>query len=205
MTVFIYTLSDPRTNEVRYVGKTVNPKKRFHEHVSPIKEQREGTYKRRWTAALRADGLKPTISIIDRIENSNDEDWQCRERFWISHYRRIGARLTNLDSGGLNGKKMSEESKEKCRLIHLGKKRTPEAREKMRVAQLGKKRSLESRIKQSEANKAAWVNRERKMHPNALAALCSYHSGRKHSVEQIRKRVESCSATRMAKKEALQP
>jgi len=28
MTAYIYTLADPRTEEVRYVGKTTNPKQR---------------------------------------------------------------------------------------------------------------------------------------------------------------------------------
>ena len=32
---FIYGLSDPRTNQIRYIGKADDPKRRFQAHVSP--------------------------------------------------------------------------------------------------------------------------------------------------------------------------
>ena len=33
-TVYIYTLEHPITKEIRYVGKTKNPKMRFHNHCN---------------------------------------------------------------------------------------------------------------------------------------------------------------------------
>jgi len=33
-TGFVYTLSDPRTDNVRYVGATINPEERLKSHIS---------------------------------------------------------------------------------------------------------------------------------------------------------------------------
>jgi predicted GIY-YIG superfamily endonuclease len=47
-TVFIYTLSDPRDNLIKYVGKTINLKRRFSEHL-----KESGNYKKpRWIQKL---------------------------------------------------------------------------------------------------------------------------------------------------------
>lgn len=34
--VYIYTLSDPRTGCIRYVGKTIDPDRRYKQHLSNI-------------------------------------------------------------------------------------------------------------------------------------------------------------------------
>ena len=94
---YIYTLVDPITNEVRYVGRSVNPKKRYHRHLS---ESRYGTrsHKKAWVRSLIQQDQKPILEIIETVPP--DLPWQPREQYWIRHYRSKGIKLTNMSDGG---------------------------------------------------------------------------------------------------------
>lgn len=172
MRCFIYALIDPVTAEVRYIGKTINPKVRLALHLCETKN----THKNQWLAKLRRAGVKPLMSIIEVIENSNDLDWQDRERFWIAHYLANGVRLTNLDSGGRQGMRKSAQTRELIRQKATGRVMPKEAIEKSRAtraanmndevrarlsrAQLGKKQSEETVAKRAAILKGHVVTEE---------------------------------------------
>ncbi|WP_406867225.1 GIY-YIG nuclease family protein [Paraburkholderia fungorum] len=91
----IYVLRDPRTNEIRYVGKTVRDlRKRLREHVASA--PRKITYRDNWIFTLLDEGLHPIIEEIDRTIG----DWEALEAKWIAHHKSLGAKLTNLTDGG---------------------------------------------------------------------------------------------------------
>lgn len=91
----IYVLRDPRTNEIRYVGKTVKPlNDRLASHINDSKTKK--SHRGRWIASLLKIGLSP---IIEMIETCGD-NWAERERFWIAHYRAATEKLTNECDGG---------------------------------------------------------------------------------------------------------
>src|SRR3990167_2756602 len=91
----IYTLSDPRTNQVRYVGVTFRNKKRFNEHIS--KATKGGrTHRDCWIRSLVCAGVRPVYSVID---TGRGDGWQDMERHWISEYR-LTVDLTNCTDGG---------------------------------------------------------------------------------------------------------
>lgn len=117
MKVYIYTLSDPITNEVRYVGKSVNPKKRLDNHLYIKKKQHCSC----WIQSLKIKGLKPIFSII---ETTDKENWISREQYWIVYYKEQGAALTNHSIGGegQTGTKQSVESNLKRSLSLKGRK-----------------------------------------------------------------------------------
>jgi len=112
---FIYALCDPRTYEVRYIGKADNPHKRFHEHLIRTIGH---TKKICWIRYLLRVGLRPIIQILEQCDLSV---WQQRERFWISFYKDIiGCELTNgatggFGGGGMKGHHHSDSAKEKMR------------------------------------------------------------------------------------------
>lgn len=142
MTVTIYILCDPSTDEVRYVGKTIDEAGRFRSHISD--SHSEGRTKNHKDACIRSldkIGLRPKMEVLERIENSDDTDWQHVERFWISYLRFLGCRLTNLDSGGRNGTRRSPETIEKCRLGNIGKVVSLETRWRIGRVNRGKKLS----------------------------------------------------------------
>lgn len=150
LTIRIYVLIDPRDMSVRYVGKTCGSlKKRLGQHV----RNPRNIYVATWIRSLIALDLMPIIQEIEVIENSNDLDWQDRERFWISEYTSRGCSLTNLDSGGVGGKLRDEETKKKIGMGNKGKKRTPEQIEKLRLSHLGKKLTPEHCANMSKAVK----------------------------------------------------
>lgn len=150
LTIRIYILIDPRDMAVRYVGKTSGTLyNRLRQHINNPKNDYVAT----WIRSLIALGVKPIIEEIECIENSNDLDWQDRERFWIEEYRSRGCNLTNLDSGGNGGKQRSEETRKKIGESNRGMKRTDETRKKLRESHLGKTLSPEHVANMSKATK----------------------------------------------------
>ena len=92
---YIYTLEYPEGN-IRYVGKSDNPKKRFKRHLE------EGfkntlTHKKAWLNGLLTKGEKPILNIIDEVSKS---DWVLSEQYWISQFRSWGFSLVNSTIGG---------------------------------------------------------------------------------------------------------
>ena len=119
--VFIYGLFDPLTNELRYVGKSINPIIRLRKHIS--ERNLHDSYKDRWLRKLYGINLKPELIIIDEVCLSN---WQFWESFYIEYFKSIGCRLTNGTLGGdqppsTKGRKHTEYSKEKMSKTKKGK------------------------------------------------------------------------------------
>lgn len=94
---FIYTLTDPRDNSIRYVGRTANPKARLTAHINSIPSKgrvtNEGEAKSAWVGNLQSNGLLPIMSIIDEADCK--EDCAAKESLWIDRYLNNGCDLLN--------------------------------------------------------------------------------------------------------------
>lgn len=96
-TTFIYTLSTKEEpNNIRYIGKTDNPKDRIERHTQPY-YLKEGTYKANWLKSELKKGNTPMLNIIDEVYHDN---WQFWESYWIEQFKAWGFRLTNSTNGG---------------------------------------------------------------------------------------------------------
>lgn len=158
---YVYTLSDPRTNEVRYVGWTVNTAQRLREHIS--KSKNEKSHKARWVNQLTSLDIRPIIAVI---ESGTGDGWQDAECRWIAYHRSIGTRLTNNTNGGQG---------------NTGYKHTPEAIEKMASSKRGRKQSSEivaARVK---------ANTGKKRTPEFVARIVKMNTGKKRTPDQIEK------------------
>ena len=170
-TAYIYNLIDPRTDEVRYVGKTTHPERRLRRHIVA-----EGTTPcHDWLSQLRRLGLCPEMKIL---EETKADDWAERERFWIANLRETGCKLTNVSVGGYGALGVSPSPETRRRISesitrawqdnprsisseHLaalvnGRKATPqpaETRAKIGQANKGSVRSEETRRRISEAKR----------------------------------------------------
>lgn len=121
----VYGLRDPRTGEVRYVGKSINGTERPRQHVRASSlASSASTYKNSWLKQLVGSGLKPEIVILQECQTS--EELLGAEKAWIVIGRQaLGRRLTNLTHGG-----------DGC----AEPLRSPETRGKMRAARLDPKK-----------------------------------------------------------------
>jgi hypothetical protein len=95
--IFIYGLVDPRTNAIRYVGKTNNLKGRLDGHIKDRKSNKE---KGDWIDGLLEQGKKPKIKTL---EVCNSDNWVDREKYWIEHGYKVGWDLLNKTEGGEPG------------------------------------------------------------------------------------------------------
>ena len=142
---YIYALTDPRTEEVRYIGKTVNePLFRLERHLEEAQKD-VCTYKCDWIRSLISKGLEPGLSVLEIV--FYPDIWQERERWWIAFARERGFHLTNLTDGGEGGAGM------------LGHKHTLESKRRMSLAKKGKpgpKVSEEARCKIGIANSRSY-------------------------------------------------
>jgi hypothetical protein len=166
----IYTLSDPVTLEIRYIGKTVVPLKyRLSSHICESKKY-NNSYKNSWIRSLLIKNQSPIIELLDTYDK---KDWEWVEQYWISQFKTWGFKLVNLTDGGDGNKNQyfsletykkrketiqrkikSGEITYKERALKIskalkGKKVSIKTREKLRQINLGKKYSLETILKKS--------------------------------------------------------
>lgn len=86
---YIYSLADPDTNEVRYVGATMNPSARLKLHVI---DRHAPVDRRAWMASILARHTSPVMTILEIVR---DGRYGAREAWWIEFLRLRGARLLN--------------------------------------------------------------------------------------------------------------
>lgn len=92
-TTYIYSLSHPISDEIRYIGKSDNPYKRFIAHLN----KSCGIKKTEWINSLKLNGLLPKLQIVDEVPN---EEWKFWEQYYICLFRSWGFDLTNISIGG---------------------------------------------------------------------------------------------------------
>ena len=94
----IYGLIDPRTGELRYVGKSSSGLKRPKDHWKPSILNKQPTKAINWIKSLISKGMLPQIEILEELDSSlllNDS-----EKFWIASVKATGAELLNMTNGG---------------------------------------------------------------------------------------------------------
>lgn len=100
-TTFIYALIDPIDNQVRYIGKSNNPDKRFLEHLRDYSK----THKTCWIKSVLKTGNIPELEILDEVES---EEWKFWEGFYYELYKSWGFKLTNSVECGIGPLKVNE-------------------------------------------------------------------------------------------------
>jgi transposase-like protein len=109
----IYGLADPRSGEIRYIGKSCSGLQRPKQHTR-ARGLALKTHNARWVKSLVEQGLEPVIEILDWRQD--DSELGALEMQHIKQFRESGAKLTNITDGGdggLAGVKHSLETKRK--------------------------------------------------------------------------------------------
>lgn len=177
--MYIYGLIDPRTQEVRYVGKTKDLQERYRIHLY----ERRKNHKCNWIEYLQRQGLKPQLIILEEVPETQ---WQEAERLWIGHFQSKGIRLTNGREGGTGGQ-MTDEVRRKISLSHRGMKHSEESKARIRRANTGRTLTEEQRNKLSESTKGHKRCVGRKYSEETKRKIGLAHKGQKMSEEQKQK------------------
>lgn len=189
----MYTLIDPTTLEIRYVGWSFQPKRRLLSHINNSRKMR--THRDRWIASLLARGERPQLEIVET--GYNPGGWNTAEMKWIATHRERGARLTNATDGGegTTGFIPGPETRAKMSAAQRGRVHTPERNAKLSASLRGRKQSPEHIAALSAVRKgrkpvaaaAAWarVGKGRKQTPEHVAARVKGNLS-DESVRQIR-------------------
>lgn len=182
----IYGLVDPRSGELRYVGVSKNAEQRRKRHI--VISEKPKTHVQCWIKSLKNLGLEPDVFIIEEVE---DSEWADSERFWIDYFLYIGARLTNMMTGGIGCMVMPEESRLKISVANTGKFVgrfvSDETKEKISISNTGKKRSEECKRKMSERSIGNKNCLGKKMKEHVKQALIEANTGRPVSDENKEK------------------
>ena len=175
----LYSLHDPETNEIRYIGQTV---KTLARRLTIHLYAKSDDYRGHWVRALVRRGLKPTILHIAWADSA--DDLNSLEELAIATLKVLGAKLVNTHRGGRapkreRGFKLTEAHKAKVAAANTGKVRTPEQRAATAAARTGTKASPEARANMSRAARlrAASAAARRPMRPNDPAAIDQARAG----------------------------
>lgn len=96
MSVSIYALIDPRTRKPVYVGATRRTlSQRLYEHLYQPSNPRMA----RFIDELKAQELKPTVKLIERVSHENA--WE-RELYWMAKYAKRHDLLNDMHNGRYN-------------------------------------------------------------------------------------------------------
>lgn len=88
---YIYGLADPETDQIKYIGKAINPFERYKGHLRNISKKNSPVYK--WMNMLPE---RPKLIVLACCLS---EDWQSVERQVISQYRSESTILNVADGG----------------------------------------------------------------------------------------------------------
>lgn len=157
----VYGFTDPRTNELRYIGKSIHLANRLYGHVrgalfrekNPLLKQ---TYLHNWWESLTVAGVKPSVFVIETAPS--DDALDEAERFWIGYMRSLGCRLANGTMGG-DGQRSAPGVGARISAAKKGIPAKPfsaATRLKISIANKGKTISEEAKRKAS-ITKKAWV------------------------------------------------
>lgn len=155
--MLIYSLIDPYTKEVRYIGVTKRTlKERLLGHMRHVRAG-SNYHVHNWIRKIKR---KPIIQLIEIIPEGRS--WKRCEQKWIKFYRSKGCNLTNMTKGGEGifgfkysslGIKRSKETKMKISKALMGRKLSKKTRRKMSISQIGHFVSKETRLKISQNQK----------------------------------------------------
>lgn len=162
----IYAVVDPRSSEVRYVGKTVSTiKLRLSQHLSSKAKSHCGN----WFRKMKHEGITPEMLVLETVPPNGE--WADAEIFWIANLKFMGADLVNASIGGEGGGLgciVSAETRAKISAIHKGKIISEATRNKMSISSTGRKYTEEEWAKREKNNYWSTASDAAKLHMSKI-------------------------------------
>jgi hypothetical protein len=162
-TGIIYGLVDPITSKLRYVGCTINLKRRVKAHLQEAASHTT-THRTAWIKGLLLRNLTPLVIVLEMCSSNDLFD---REREYITSLRQRGYELVNSTDGGDGLRNPTKTTREKMsaankargmsgisKLIagsvayHTGRPQTPEHIEKRVSQRRGKPSKIADKLRE---------------------------------------------------------
>jgi len=120
----IYGLIDPRTDELKYIGKTEQGVPRFKEHLKES-SLKTGNKKNNWIKSLLKQDLLPEFYIFETLKRP--EELFAAEEWWYEYFIGLGCTLLNETKcgAGTRGYKHKENTIETMKNKALVRDKTP--------------------------------------------------------------------------------
>lgn len=173
----VYALKDPRTKEIRYIGKSCVGLERPKSHCSPSRLKGDGmTYKSNWIKSLLKLNLKPLIEVIEECDDH--ESLKIRELFWIEFYSKT-CKLVNSTTAKEGSAFLTDSTKQKLKNAKKKFKESPEYKNYIEnISRNSKKlwKNKELRNKLIEIKKDLWKdpNYRKMMSDNSFKRLAKF-------------------------------
>lgn len=162
----IYGLVDPRTDAIRYIGKSSSGMRRPNQH----RNCKEVSYKGHWIRELESTGASFVITVLEYVEAQTALN--AREISWIAHGRAAEWPLTNATDGG-DGFSYGD----------LNPMSRPEVRAKVLAAVTGRVYGPVARRNMSEAAQRRPKRLGHTMSPEGIEGIRRAHTGKTVSAE----------------------
>ncbi len=181
-TATLYTLSDPRTGEVRYVGwTTCRPSHRLSGHLCEASRRNRTNHKDNWIRALLAEGLRPLLRMVAVCDEG---EGAVAEIDLIASLKRLGYRLVNSTDGGEGTTNPPPEVRAKIATASRQRMADPEVRARLAAATSAAQRGRpKSQITRERMSIAA-----RNRSPETLAKMAAAGRGR-HPSDETREKI----------------
>lgn len=201
----IYGLIDPISGQVKYVGKSNDPDRRYKDHLTEARKSYL-PYKNTWIRSLLEKGGKPILIILQHYVPL--KLWRSAEQFWVQYYKDKGHKLTNLMPAGI-GSDMTEEMKQilsashkktwddlefrkkhskSCSIAQKKKWENPEIRKKIIESQKGRIVSEETKRKIGDANRGRVYSEDRKQIMSEIGKKIWERPGYRKRMSETQKR-----------------
>jgi len=96
---YIYSLLDPREDkQIVYVGQSINPQKRYEQHLNPKSENKR---KNEWIKELNKLGLKPILKIETKRWTSQFIAFETEMSVTV-HYRNLGYEVLSVSKARID-------------------------------------------------------------------------------------------------------
>lgn len=180
----IYFLIDPRTGDIRYVGKTT--KKLTYRLMNGHMQDSSRTYKTNWIKSLKKEGLLPEIKLVKICES--EDKCNYAEKFYIKLLGRAdkgeGILVNATDGGeGTTGRVLSEETKKKISKGNKGKLLGRKLPEEVKKKMMKTRSNFSEKKKKEIGSKISEANKGRKMSDETKEKLREINLGKTHSQE----------------------
>jgi len=188
-TAYIYGLSG-QDGIIRYIGKTMNPQKRFNEHRRGSESRTDR--KANWVRSMQSKGDTLQIHILEEHPQENVQDWRDAEEFYIRYFSFLGNKLTNIFVHSLSGIEPTAEARKNLSLVQRMRTDQTKAQiaEKISKSLKGRPMPEEQRQRLAEFhNTDEWkefmskVHKGKKLSDEEKLKISQFQTGRKRSQE----------------------